>query len=275
MPEPTPQAPGQPRAPRPPEEPQAPPTAQRPARQRPAEPGRDRLVRALLKPTRGQAVVAVLLALVGFAGVTQVRSNEVDDSFAGYREQDLIDVLSGLAGASQRAQSEITRLERTRDDLASDTSAEAAALAQARSEADTLSILAGTVPVTGPGVRITLSEVTGTVGAQALVAMVQDLRTADAEAMQLNGRVRLVAQSSFADATGGIVVDGELLEAPYVLDVIGAPATLSGAVDFFSGPRLQLEESGIEVEVTELTSLDIESVAESTQPEYAAPADGQ
>ena len=62
------------------------------------DPARSRLWRALVKPTRGQLIVAVLLAVVGFAAVTQVRTNTVDDTYAGLREQDLIDVLDGLAG---------------------------------------------------------------------------------------------------------------------------------------------------------------------------------
>ena len=35
--------------------------------------GRDRLRGALLRPTRGQGIVAVLLGVLGFAAVTQVR----------------------------------------------------------------------------------------------------------------------------------------------------------------------------------------------------------
>ena len=54
--------------------------------------GRRQLLSALRSPGRKQVVVAELLALVGFAGVTQVRSNDVDDTFAGLREQDLIDL---------------------------------------------------------------------------------------------------------------------------------------------------------------------------------------
>ena len=63
--------------------------------------------------------------VVGFAAVTQVRANEVDDTYAGLREQDLIDVLNGLAGTTQRAEAEIARLESTRDDLLSSTDARA------------------------------------------------------------------------------------------------------------------------------------------------------
>ena len=58
--------------------------------------------------------MGLLLALVGFAGVTQVRANDVDDDYASLREGDLIDVLDGLAGARQRAEAERDRLEEAR-----------------------------------------------------------------------------------------------------------------------------------------------------------------
>ena len=77
-------------------------------------------------------MVGVLLAVVGFAVVTQVRANEVDDTYAGYRQQDLIDVLNGLAGTTQRAEAEIARLESTRDDLQSRHQRRQAALEQAQ-----------------------------------------------------------------------------------------------------------------------------------------------
>ena len=179
------------------------------------EDGRSRLWRAFSRPTRGQAVVGVLLALVGFAVVTQVRANQVDDTYAGLRQQDLIDILNGLAGTTQRAEDEIQRLESTRDDLQSDTSARQAALDQARQQAQVLSVLAGTVPVQGPGVSITISEKSGTVRVGPFVDMVQALRSSGAEAMQINDEVRVVAQTSFEDGSGGLLVDGRLLEAPF------------------------------------------------------------
>jgi uncharacterized protein YlxW (UPF0749 family) len=238
--------------------------------------GRDRLRRALLRPSRGQGVVAVLLALVGFAGVTQVRFNEVDDTYGSLREQDLINVLNGLAGTTQRAESEIARLQRTRDDLKSTTGARDAALAQAQQEADTLAIMAGLVPVTGPGIRVTITEVDGAVDVDTMVDMVQELRTAGAEAIQINGEVRVVARSSFADTVGGLVVDGQPISSPYVVDAIGDPHTLADSgVDFPKGPRDQFEADGATVQVDELDSLDIESVVEPERPEYAEPESGQ
>ncbi|GAA4365006.1 DUF881 domain-containing protein [Nocardioides caricicola] len=233
--------------------------------------GRERLRRALTRPSRGQLVVAVLLAAVGFAAVTQVRFNEVDDSYGSLREQDLIDVLNGLAVTSQRAEAEIARLESTRDDLLSDTGAREAALAQAQKDADTLSILAGLVPVTGPGIRLTVTEQETAVEVQDMVDTFQELRTAGAEAMQVNGQVRVVASTAVEDATGGLLIGGELVTSPYVIDVIGAPDTLAAAVEFPSGPRDLFEEDGATVEVDELSSLDIESTVKLPKAEYADP----
>jgi uncharacterized protein YlxW (UPF0749 family) len=237
--------------------------------------GRQRLFSALKKPSRAQAVVAVLLAVVGFSAVTQVRANEVDDTYAGLREQDLIDVLNGLAGTTQRAETEISRLETTRQDLQSSTDARQAALAQAQTRSDTLAILAGVVPVTGPGIRITVKEVTGEVSIGSLLDTVEELRTAGAEAIQVNGEVRLIAQTSFEEAVGGLYVDGTLLTAPFVIDVIGEPHTLSGSLSVPRGPTDQLQDDGAEVEVDELESLDIESVRDPRQPKYAQPDTGQ
>ena len=233
--------------------------------------GRDRLVRAMRHPSRSQVMVGVLLALLGFAAVTQVRSTEVNNSYAGYREQDLIDVLEGLAGARQRAQAEIARLDATRDELLSETDAHRAALAQAQSQAETLAILAGTVPVSGPGIRITISETTTPVDLLTVLDMIQELRSAGAEAIQFNGQVRVVADTGFEDGPGGLYVGGQLLSPPYVVDVIGDPYRLEGGIVFPDGAVRKLEGGGATVTVAQLERPDIDSVVEAEPPEYAEP----
>jgi uncharacterized protein YlxW (UPF0749 family) len=234
------------------------------------EDGRSRLWRAFSSPTKGQVVVGMLLALVGFAGVTQVRSNQVDDTYAGLRQQDLIDILNGLAGTTQRSEDEIQRLESTRDDLQSDTSARQAALEEARQQAQVLSILAGTVPVRGPGVTITIKEGDGEVEVGPFIDMVQALRTAGAEAMQINHEVRVVAQTSFEDGTGGLLVDGRLLEAPYTVDVIGPPDALVAALRFPDGPQDQFaEDDGAELTFKDVSSVDVETVRDPADADVA------
>ena len=129
----------------------------------PPEPGRDRLRVALTKPSRRQAVVAVLLAVLGFAFVVQVRDTQANDTYAGLRESELIQVLDGLTGTAERARREIDRLETRRDELSDENQARSAALDEAEQRVRTLNIIAGLVPVSGPGLRVTITETTGRV----------------------------------------------------------------------------------------------------------------
>jgi uncharacterized protein YlxW (UPF0749 family) len=224
--------------------------------------GRERLRAALVHPRGRQLTVAFLLAVLGFAAVVQVRTADTDDRYSGLREQDLVDALSGLAGTSQRARSEIARLEQTKRELQSDSQQLGTALEEAQQQVDTLDILAGVVPVTGPGVRITVSEQTGPVGVDSVLDTIEELRSAGAEAMQVNGQVRVVAQTSLEDAVGGFEVDGTLVTSPYVIDVIGDPQALHGALEFSQGPASELRDDGADVQIDELERVDIESVVD-------------
>jgi uncharacterized protein YlxW (UPF0749 family) len=217
-------------------------------------------------------VVGVLLAVLGFAAITQVRTNNTDDTYAGYREQDLVDALSALTGTSQRAQSQINQLETTRDRLEQNQQAQQAAIETAQKQAEELSILAGWVPATGPGIRLTVTEGPRPVEVTMVLDTIEELRSAGAEAMQVNGKVRLVAQTAIEPAPGGLRIDGTLVTSPYVLDAIGDPHTLHGALELVDGPIAQFrEEAGATVHVDELDSLDISAVRKPTTPQYAQP----
>lgn len=241
--------------------------------QQPSSAQGGRLRRALLQPTRSQVLVAVVLAVFGFAIVTQVRSNTVDDTYAGLREQELIDILNGLADTTQRANAEIQRLEATRDDLTSETRSRTAALEAAQSDLDALSILAGTVPVTGPGLSITIEELAGPVRVEPFIDMVQALRAAGAEAMVINGGVRVVASTSFQDVTGGLLVGGQLLTAPYTVEVIGSPEVLAAALRFPNGPQDQFEKDGQGVlTYEEVDRLELRAVHQIAGPGFAESA---
>src|SRR4051812_2902480 len=107
--------------------------------------GRRRLLEALRRPSRGQAVVGALLMVLGFAAVVQVQANDRDDNFVGARQSDLIALINTLSLATDRAEADILDLERTRSSLRDDAEATQTALSVARKRAETLGILAGTV----------------------------------------------------------------------------------------------------------------------------------
>lgn len=235
--------------------------------------GRARLIAALRSPgSRAQVVAAVLLAVLGFAAVTQVKSNNRDDAYVGARQGDLIQYINNLSLASGRAEAEITALERTRASLGNDAQARRTALARARQQAATLGILAGTLPAVGPGIRVTVTDSGTGVGTNQLLNGLQELRDAGAEVIELNDKVRVVAQTFLQDTPGGgVVVDGTALKPPYVIDAIGDPHTLATALDFTQGFVAGVEEVGGKVSVDQLTQVRVATVRAPTTPAYALP----
>jgi len=246
---------------------------ERPAREQTT--GLDRLRRSLLRPSRGQAVAALLVGVLGFAAVTQVRLTTDGDDYANLRESELIQALNGLQAASRQAERDISDLEETRDRLRNTSQAREAALEQAGVEVQTLGVLAGTVAARGPGIRVTVEDPDGELSLTHLLDGVEELRNAGVEAMEVNDRVRVVAQTSFEDGAEGIVVDGVGLRPPYVIDAIGSPPTLSGALSFDGGFIDDVELAQGEVTVRELERVDVDVLRSPSQPRYAEPAEGQ
>ncbi len=233
-------------------------------------------MRKALTPSWRQAVVGALLAVLGFAFVVQVRDTAANDTYAGVRESDLIQVLNGLNGTAARARREVDRLESQREDLGDENQARTEALDNAQQRLRTLNIIAGLVPVSGRGLRVTITESTSRVSVGSLLDTMQELRTAGAEAMELNDSIRIGANSSFENAGSGIELDDQVVKPPYVLDVIGDPRNLRTALTFIPGPIDTLQTfDGATVTVEELDSVQITSVREALEPEYAQFGTGQ
>lgn len=241
-------------------------------------PGRDRLLASLKRPrSRGQFTAAILLAVVGFASVVQVQAQERNDDYDGMREEDLVQLLNSLASASQRAENEIAQLEQTRSSLRSDTDSRQAALAQARERATVLGILAGTLPAVGPGIVVTVRDPEGKVGIDQMLNGIQELRDSGAEAFEINNSVRVVAQTAFEDGEEGVVVDDTELAPPYTIEVIGDPHTLQRALNIYGGFVQDIEGPTIggRVTITQSDNVEVASLAEPLQPEYAEPVESQ
>lgn len=235
-------------------------------------PARTRLRSGLRHASRGQILGGVLVGLLGFAMVTQLQARDNGDRYAGLRSADLIQVLNGLNAQSRRADSEIRDLQKTRSQLTDSSQRRQAAVARAREEASTLGILAGTIAAQGPGVRITIKDPENKVSLNNLLDAVEELRSAGAEAMEFNDKVRVVAQTSFEQTDdGGLVVDGQLLSAPYVIDAIGNPDTLAPVIDFAGGFGYDVGQAGGSVSVSKDDSLEITAVTKTASADFAAP----
>ncbi len=236
-----------------------------------------RQVRRLLRPraTRVQAVVATLCVLLGFGLVVQVRSTGRDSGLRSARQEDLIRILDDLTARSDRLRREVDTLAATRARLSSGTDSSRTAVTEAQRRAQTLGVLAGTVPATGTGIRLTVIDPQGAIRAEVLLDALEELRDAGAEAVQL-GSVRVVAATYLLDApAGGIVVDATVLRPPYRFTVLGDPRTLAAALAIPGGVTDTVGlRAGASVVVEQSGRLTVTALRPLTRPRYARPAPG-
>jgi len=232
---------------------------------------RRRLVRGLLHPGRGQVVVGVLLAALGAAAVTQVRIAGRDDDYAGLRQADLIQALNGLQAASRRTEQDISDLQATRDSLRDSNDKTATALSNAQEQLSSLGVLAGTLAAHGPGVRITVTVPDSHLSVNLLLDGIEELRDAGAEAIEINDSTRVVAQTSFESAPGGINVDGRVLKSPFTIDVIGDPEGLTTALKFPGGfvDDVSLDEGKVSIKQSQ--NIQVTTLRKAVKPQNAAP----
>ncbi|MFT4298132.1 MAG: DUF881 domain-containing protein [Aeromicrobium sp.] len=217
-----------------------------------------------------QVATATLLGLLAFAVTVQVGQDKADN-YQNLRSAELVDLLKTLDATNGRLTDQIADLTATRDELQTSTDASETAQKEAQRRLDDLSILAGTVGATGPGVRLTLDDPQGDIGASLLLDMVQELRDAGAEAIVINGHARIVAHTWFADDSqaGGVLVSGTRVEAPYVIEAIGDPATLESAMGFRGGVSDRVESRGGTLTVERVDTITMTALADAIAPEYA------
>jgi uncharacterized protein YlxW (UPF0749 family) len=220
---------------------------------------------------RAGALIGVLTALLGFAIAVQVRANSSSDSLAGLREDDLIGILDNQNARADRLRQQIAELQRSLRQLQDSGDRSAAAREQAQQEADALGVLLGTLPATGPGVLVRISDPDRKLRAEDLLDVVEELRGAGAEAISF-GPVRVSTGTAFTDDAGSVAVDGTLLSAPYEVLAIGDAKTLDTALNIPGGAAATLRAAGGDLQVSERVRVDITATRALPTPKYAVPS---
>ncbi|KAA1399366.1 DUF881 domain-containing protein [Aeromicrobium ginsengisoli] len=227
--------------------------------------------RSLLRPTFPLVTVAVLLGILGLAIVAQVHEKDNDD-YSNVRGDDLVELLKSLDAANERLGTQIDELTKTRNGLLSSTKRTEKAEKQAKLRAEQLAILAGTSGATGPGVEVIIQDPDKDIDASALLDAIEELRDAGAEAIAINGVARVIAQTYFLDEDDEIRVGGREIKRPYVIEAIGDPSVLAGAVRFPGGLIDTITTRGGTATVTKQDKVTITALADVTTPEYARPS---
>ncbi|NUT35167.1 MAG: DUF881 domain-containing protein [Hamadaea sp.] len=229
--------------------------------------------RARRKVSSAGIVIAVLVGLLGFALIVQVRGTSTDSTLASARTDDLVRILSDLDSSEDRLRQEIEDLEQLKRELTAGSESADAARKAAEERADELGILAGTLPAKGPGLVVRFS---GPIRASRMLDAVEELRNAGAEAMQVTGAngqsVRIIVSTWFQDADGGLNVSGAKLTGPYTITVIGDPATMKTALNIPGGVVATVSSDGGNVIVEDPGTVTVTVLAAEPNLQYAQPA---
>jgi len=207
--------------------------------------------------------VVIVCILIGIGTVAVARGQDSEEFLATAREPDLIRLLDDLQSRQTRLDGEILRLQAAEQNLRTGTTAEA--LQQAQERADDLRVLAGTTPVSGPGIRLRI-EGEDAFFASDLLNTVQELRDAGAEAIEING-IRVVVDTWFADARDAISVSGTQVTQPFEILAIGGPATMATAMRIPGGIADTVSAQDGSVVITELDEVEILSTVNLPEPD--------
>ncbi len=220
------------------------------------------------RPRPMHILMVVLFLIVGLAVTTTVRSR-VADPLAGLNEDQLVSILADLGQREEELLAERSQLEIALRDLSDAADAEEAARAASEQTSIRAEVAAGTVPVEGPGVTMRVTGATDAVPVSVFVTTLAELRNAGAEAIAIND-VRLNGRAWFAMGEDGVVIaSGTPLSPPYEWRAIGDGGTLSVALDIRGGAASQFRAYGAFVDTQVESSLTIDAVAPTFEPQWA------
>ncbi len=232
------------------------------------------VLRDFLVPGRGQLTVAVILFLSALMIVVTLRSQAAEPSYANLRRTELIQLLDNLSSETRRLEADIRDLQTTRDELASGAEGVEVARAEANRRLDELEIIAGTVPVHGPGVRITIVDPEDKVSPELLLDGLEELRDAGAEVIEINDRIRVTTGTWLGlDSDGRVVANDQVIADPITMDVIGDPATLEAGARFRGGLVSEIEGArvGGRVRIEQRDRVEINSIVVPAENQFARP----
>lgn len=168
-------------------------------------------------------------------------------------------IISNLYDANLELRREVAKLAVQQQEY--ERSLEQSDLTDMATELNKLRVLTGLSEVSGPGVELRVST---QIRPEYVQDLVNEFRNAGAEAIAISGQ-RVAANSALTSYEGKVVIDGTILEAPFVFEAIGSPETLDRALGRKGGMVSYLKNTYPEAEIL------LAKRASLTLPMYAGP----
>jgi uncharacterized protein YlxW (UPF0749 family) len=219
-------------------------------------------------------LAVMLCLLLGVAIATQVHQTTSGDSLDTARPADLLVLLDSLRQREATLSTEVGELQRSLNALQASGSNDQTAIQNAQARLAALSILIGTVGATGPGVTVRIEDPGPGVASQAMLDVLDELRAAGAEAIQISDRrqaVRTGVDTWVVGAPGALTVDGITLVPPYSIVAIGDPPTLAAAMNIPGGAVDSVKRVGGTMSVQQSDTVAVTALRQPKPRQYAQP----
>ena len=228
--------------------------------------GRSRLVFGVL--------ASILCVVLGIAIVTQVRQTKSGDSLDTARPADLLVLLDSLRQREATLNTEVGELQSTLNSLQASGNTDQAAIKSAQARLAALSILVGAVGASGPGVTVVIEDPGPGVSPEAMLDVINELRAAGAEAIEINDAhqsVRVGVDTWIVGTPGSLTVDTKTLSPPYSILAIGDPPTLAAAMNIPGGAEDSIKRVGARMSVQQADRVDVTTLRQPKPHQYAQP----
>jgi uncharacterized protein YlxW (UPF0749 family) len=183
-----------------------------------------------------QLAMTAVLFVLGVLAVAQFNGQGADQGLSALSVSELTELVANVTTRNNQLRDEIATLERQRESIAGAVERGDTSSAQIRSDLNRVLGWSGVLPVTGAGIRVT---VTGPIPGDAVEILLNELRNAGCEALAI-GDIRVVPGVVATGPAGAVVVRGVLLRDPLELMAVGQPQVLAGSLGRAGGPIAQL-----------------------------------
>jgi len=203
-------------------------------------------------------IIALVCFTLGFLLVRQLYlSTETQRIKKGEEEQLLALEISRLIKANTDLRLEIQELATTAEKYQRSLEDKKSATEEVSKNLEKYKIIAGVTRIEGPGVEI---KIESDMAKEQMVDLVNALRNIGIEGISINGK-RLTISSYFTADQSGLFINGQKLEKPYTIWVVGNAPLIKEALERKGGiiEQLQVEEKEGQIKIEERDKLILEA----------------
>jgi uncharacterized protein YlxW (UPF0749 family) len=190
--------------------------------------------------------IGLVAGLLGVLVVAQLNAQQGVPGLSGLTATDLTQLIANLTTGNDQLRTEVSDLTSQEAKLADAHNRGETTVGELSGDLARIRAWAGLTAVTGSGISITVQ---GPIGGDGIEELLNELRNAGAEAIDVDG-VRVVIGSVVAGPPGGLSIENDALGDGFQIRAIGSPQILTGTLTRTGGVIAQVGATYPDVRLT-------------------------